>query len=444
MPVHLTKGGRVNLSKEAPQLKRVLVGLGWKTSQSGTPYDIDASVFMLGSNGKIPHEEYFVFYNNLRSRDGSVIHSGDNRQGGVSEDAEVIRVELPKVDPAITELVFVVTIDGALEKNQSFGQVRDAFIRVVDEDTNRELARFSLSDDSSTETALEFGKLYRKDGDWRFQAVGQGYRSGLQGFVDRYYQEHSTSSAGAPPPSAPVVVAPPPPVVSLTPHVPLPPKVSLLKQKVEVTLARKNLTGVKARVGLSMDITGSMTQLYKNGTVQNVVERILAVALSFDDDGSLDVWRFDHRFKRLAPATVHNFEGYVNREALSDRDIYGHNDEPLVMRDIVHKYVVEEPGPIPAFIVFVSDGGVKKNQEIQEIITNAAQYPIFWQFVGIGNAKFGALERIDTLPGRIVDNASFFALNDIARISDEELYDRLLNEFPLWLAAVRSKGIVRN
>ncbi|HND22364.1 MAG TPA: VWA domain-containing protein [Acidobacteriota bacterium] len=215
-------------------------------------------------------------------------------------------------------------------------------------------------------------------------------------------------------------------------------------QKVEVTLARKNLMGVKARVGLSMDITGSMTQLYKNGTVQNVVERILAVALSFDDDGSLDVWRFDHRFKRLAPATVHNFEGYVNREALSDRDIYGHNDEPLVMRDIVQKYTVEEPSLIPAFVVFVSDGGVKKNQEIQEIITNAAQYPIFWQFVGIGNAKFGALERIDTLPGRIVDNASFFALNDIAAISDEELYDRLLTEFPLWLAAARSKGIVRS
>ncbi|HNG95486.1 MAG TPA: VWA domain-containing protein, partial [Acidobacteriota bacterium] len=277
-----------------------------------------------------------------------------------------------------------------------------------------------------------------------FQAVGQGYRSGLQGFVDRYYQEHPTSSASPPPTSAPVAVVPPAPVVSFVPQVPLPPKVSLLKQKVEVTLARKNLMGVKARVGLSMDITGSMTQLYKNGTVQNVVERILAVALSFDDDGSLDVWRFDHRFKRLAPATVHNFEGYVNCEALSDRDIYGHNDEPLVMRDIVQKYTVEEPSLIPAFVVFVSDGGVKKNQEIQEIITNAAQYPIFWQFVGIGNAKFGALERIDTLPGRIVDNASFFALNDIAAISDEELYDRLLTEFPLWLAAARSKGIVRS
>jgi tellurium resistance protein TerD len=189
MGINLGKGQRINLSKEAPSLKKVGVGLGWDTNStdSGTEFDLDASVFMLGANEKIPNEKYFVFYNNLNSPDGSIKLTGDNRTGQGDGDDETILVELGKVDAAISQLVFVVTIHEANTRRQNFGQVRNAFIRLYDLDTNKEVAKFELDEDFSCETALEFGRLYKKDGEWRFQAVGQGYNAGLQGFVDRYY-----------------------------------------------------------------------------------------------------------------------------------------------------------------------------------------------------------------------------------------------------------------
>lgn len=190
MGINLSKGERINLSKEAPSLKKVGVGLGWDTNNTdtGADFDLDASVFMLGANGKIPSEKSFIFYNNLASPDGAVKHTGDNLTGQGDGDDETILVELGKVDSAINELVFVVTIHEAEKRRQNFGQVRNAFIRLYDQDTNKEVAKYELDEDFSKETAIEFGKLYKKDGQWRFQAVGQGYNSGLQGFVDRYFE----------------------------------------------------------------------------------------------------------------------------------------------------------------------------------------------------------------------------------------------------------------
>lgn len=189
MGINLSKGERINLSKEAPSLKKVGVGLGWDTNSSdtGADFDLDASVFMLGANGKIPTEKHFIFYNNLTSPDGAIKHTGDNLTGDGDGDDETINVELSKVDGTINDLVFVVTIHEAEKRKQNFGQVRNAFIRLYDRDTNKEIAKYDLEEDFSKETAIEFGKLYKKDNQWRFQAVGQGYNAGLQGFVDKYF-----------------------------------------------------------------------------------------------------------------------------------------------------------------------------------------------------------------------------------------------------------------
>lgn len=189
MGINLGKGERINLSKEAPSLKKVGVGLGWDTNatDTGANFDLDASVFMLGADGKIPSEKYFVFYNNLVSPDASIKHTGDNLTGDGDGDDETILVELPKVESKINELVFVVTIHEAEKRKQNFGQVRNAFIRLYDQETNKEIAKYELDEDFSRETAIEFGKLYKKDNQWRFQAVGQGYNAGLQGFVDKYF-----------------------------------------------------------------------------------------------------------------------------------------------------------------------------------------------------------------------------------------------------------------
>ncbi|HEY9821642.1 MAG TPA: TerD family protein [Candidatus Sericytochromatia bacterium] len=188
MSINLSKGERINLSKEAPGLKNAGIGLGWDINQTdtGAGFDLDASVFMVGANGKIPHEKYFVFYNNSTSPDGSVKHQGDSRTGEGSGDDETIEIDLSKVDASVQEIVFVVTIHEAETRKQNFGQIRNSFIRIYDNATEKQVAKYELEEDFSTETAIEFGKLYKKDGEWRFQAVGQGYKAGLQKFVDQY------------------------------------------------------------------------------------------------------------------------------------------------------------------------------------------------------------------------------------------------------------------
>ncbi|MBE9123219.1 pentapeptide repeat-containing protein [Tychonema sp. LEGE 07199] len=199
MTIELTKGDRFNLSKEAPDFKKVAIALGWQVSQTAQNCDIDASVFMLGADGRIPDEKYFVFYNNLTSPDGAARHSGDSRNGQVEGDDETVYLDLSKINSAIQEIVFVVTLHEGQEKNQSFSQVTNAFIRLYNSETGNELVRYNLNQIFSQETALEFGRLYRKNGEWRFQAVGQGYNAGLQSFVDKYYVENAvdkSSNAG--------------------------------------------------------------------------------------------------------------------------------------------------------------------------------------------------------------------------------------------------------
>ncbi|MEG3938092.1 pentapeptide repeat-containing protein [Microcoleus sp. S36b_A3] len=199
MTIELTKGDRFNLSKEAPDFKKVAIALGWQVSQTAQNCDIDASVFMLGADGRIPDEKYFVFYNNLTSPDGAVRHSGDSRNGQIEGDDETVYLDLSKINSAIQEIVFVVTIHDGQEKNQSFSQVKNAFIRLYSSENLSELVRYNLNQIFSQETALEFGRLYKKNGEWRFQPVGQGYNAGLQSFVDKYYVENAvekSSNAG--------------------------------------------------------------------------------------------------------------------------------------------------------------------------------------------------------------------------------------------------------
>ena len=199
MSIELTKGERFNLSKETPDFSKIAIALGWQVSQTAQNCDIDASVFMLAADGRIPDEKYFVFYNNLTSPDGAVRHSGDSRNGQIEGDDETVYVDLSKINSAIQEIVFVLTIHEGEEKNQSFSQVTNAFIRLYNRETLSELVRYNLNQIFSQETALEFGRLYKKKGEWRFQVVGQGYNAGLQSFVDKYYVEDAvekSSNAG--------------------------------------------------------------------------------------------------------------------------------------------------------------------------------------------------------------------------------------------------------
>ncbi|MFH8383113.1 TerD family protein, partial [Kitasatospora sp. NPDC018058] len=176
MGVSLSKGGNVSLTKEAPGLQAVVVGLGWDVrTTTGTDFDLDASALLCNDQGKVASDGNFVFFNNLKSPDGSVEHTGDNRTGEGEGDDEAIKVNLAGVPADVQKIVFPVSIYDAESRGQNFGQVRNAFIRVVNQADSSELARYDLSEDASTETAMVFGELYRNGAEWKFRAIGQGY-----------------------------------------------------------------------------------------------------------------------------------------------------------------------------------------------------------------------------------------------------------------------------
>ena len=187
MAISLQKGGNVSLSKEAPSMKKMLIGLGWDArATDGADFDLDASAFLLAANDKVRGETDFIFYNQTRSPEGSVEHTGDNRTGEGDGDDEAVKINLAKIPTDVQKIAITVTIHDAESRGQNFGQVQNAFIRVVNDQTNVEIVRFDLNEDYSTETAMIFGELYRHNGEWKFRAVGQGYNGGLRAMCGQY------------------------------------------------------------------------------------------------------------------------------------------------------------------------------------------------------------------------------------------------------------------
>lgn len=187
MAVSLSKGGNVSLTKSEPGLKRILVGLGWDArATDGASFDLDASAFLLSSAGKVRGDGDFIFFNNLKSPDGSVEHTGDNKTGDSAGDDEVVKVNLETVPADVEKVAFTVTIYDADNRKQNFGMVSKAYIRVVNQDNNNEITRYDLSEDASTETAMIFGELYRSGGEWKFKAIGQGFAGGLGPLAKNY------------------------------------------------------------------------------------------------------------------------------------------------------------------------------------------------------------------------------------------------------------------
>lgn len=187
MAISLNKGGNLSLSKTDPTLTKMLIGLGWdERVTSGQAFDLDASAFLLTQNGKVRGDHDFIFYNQLKSADGSVEHAGDNRTGQGDGDDEIIKVDLARVSPDIDKIAITVTIHDAQARGQNFGQISNAFIRVVNEQTGAEVVRFDLAEDYSVETAMVFGEVYRHNGEWKFRAVGQGYGGGLAAMCHQY------------------------------------------------------------------------------------------------------------------------------------------------------------------------------------------------------------------------------------------------------------------
>jgi len=188
MPISLQKGQKVSLTKDNPGLKKVLVGLGWDVNQydTGGAFDLDTAAFLLGDNGKTASSNDFVFYGNLQHTSGSVQHLGDNLTGAGDGDDEQIKIDLSKIPANVSRIAFTVTIYEAEERRQNFGQMNNAFIRIVDESTGEELLRYDLGEDFSIETAIVFGELYKNNNEWKFNAIGSGYQGGLAALCSNY------------------------------------------------------------------------------------------------------------------------------------------------------------------------------------------------------------------------------------------------------------------
>jgi len=216
-------------------------------------------------------------------------------------------------------------------------------------------------------------------------------------------------------------------------------KINLAKEEVhKICLTKSPLNGLVSRVGLVLDYSGSMSGLYRDGTVQSVIEKILPLAMEFDDNGTMEVWIFESGYHRMPDINLNNFYGYVQREIMGKYQMGGTNYAP-VMQDVFKRYIQEEPAKIPDYIVFITDGDNADHAQTDKVIKDCSKYPIFWQFVGVGNASFNYLRKLDDMKGRYIDNANFFSVSKTSAIQ----YGDLLNEYPSWLADPKVKAMLK-
>lgn len=469
--VELSKGANARV-----EAATVLVSIRW-TVRAHTP-EVDTSALLLQASGKVSSDDDFVFYNQPVHPSRSVRHTGKTTSGATVRDT--LEVDLGALPHDVERVVLGASADGG-----TFGQV-DGLSLTLSDAHGQELLHFAVPG-AADETAFLLGELYRRNGQWKLRALGQGYESGLAGLATDFgisVEEEppprviaSTSptrptAADSSPPRLPP--APAETVVSASPTtasvrltkgeerlpVDMRKRLSLRKQQVAVSLLKHGAAGITARVVLVLDASGSMTSLYNKGVVARVVERVAAVAAQLDDDGQMQAWTFATNPARLPDMAVADMPHWLSLHVrvgefrltsrpktllpgqVDMRAVGGQNEEQKVIAE-VRRYVASEPLAVPTLVVFFSDGGVYRNKEIEQELRAAVPEPIFWQFVGLGRAKFGVLERLDTLAGRTVDNVGFFAVSDIEDLPDYELYDRLLGEFPAWLRAVKAAGVLR-
>lgn len=383
--------------------------------------EYDFCCFGVDGNGKLSDDRYMIFYNQKLSPNGEI--SVEDIPDGAR-----YTLKLSAVPDFINRLVFTVSIDG----NKTMGEMNSLETKVYQSGA-KDIEMTLGGNDFSNEKAVIVMEIYRKDV-WRIGCVASGFDGGLSALLKYFGGEEVVSE----PVQEPVVAEPV--KVSLEKKMEKAPELVSLVKPLVFELKKKNLETTVARVGLVLDISGSMVPRFKNGTVQSIVNKTLPLAVQFDDDGELDFWFYGTTARKMDSVNLKNYTTAVPEDWKHLMlDLGGRNNEPIVMRMVVDEY---KDTKIPAYVLFITDGGVNQKREIQNIITEASHLPIFWQFVGVGGKNYGILEKLDTMTGRYVDNAGFFALDDFKKVSNEELYARLLEEFPSWLEEIKKKGMI--
>lgn len=432
----ITKGANAPVS-----VPRVRVAISWGQS-AGTP-DVDASALLLTESGKVRGDSDFVFYNQPEHSSHAVRHAGKN------PGEDTIEVDLTAVESDIERIAIVASTDGGM-----FGQVGGLILSLIDAD-GAELVRFCTTGD--TETAFVAGELYRRAGQWKFRAIGQGYANGLAGLATDFgisVDDEPDTEAATPQQHSLIKGADKLPV-------PMRERLSLRKEQVAISLQKSGApAAVVARVIIAIDASGSMKKLYDEGTVAAAVERVSAIAAALDDDATMQAWIFADNPGRLPDLQVGNLPTWlplhirrcelenkshqvvtVLRPGQLDMNTIGSGDQEYKVVNEIRRFVFENPLDVPTLVLFFSDGDVWKNDPLEAELRAAETQPIFWQFIGLGTGDFGILHRFDTMPGRRIDNVGFFSVDDIDAMADQQLYDLVLQEFPKWIEAARSVGV---
>ncbi len=403
-----------------------------------SPIEMDISCFALDAVGKLINDDYMVFYNQLTSPCGQIkltyYESQPTANKGIQAEFEV---NLSKLPANVDSLFFVLSAETPLNQIQSL-EVG------IWQQSQKAQTEYQAADFAQQHASMLI-QIYRKNGKWRLANVAQGFNGGLAKIVQHFGGEVEERESEV----IPSQVSQPANIN--TSKVALEkvmldkaPKLVNLAKKATVSLEKRQLQQLTAKVALVLDATGSMNRQYKEGRVQEVVNRLLPLAVSFDDDQALDCWAFGQHSQYLGAVGLDNYEEFIDsvqggwrKWELGSRT----NNEAGVM-EAVTQFYQNDGLDVPVYVLFISDGGVRDTRGISKIMTEAANLPIFWQFVGLGGYHYGILKDLDEMTGRLIDNCSFFELDDLNDVSEESLYESMLEEFPSWLNEAHKIGLI--
>lgn len=451
------------------------------TISFNSPFSNDISCFALNANGKLINDDYMTFYNQPVSPKQEVKL--------VQQTPTQFIFDLAKVDDSIAKFVITFSISYGVT-GVTLKDVKNIDFKL---ETSSESFDFSLNGSNFLqEKAIMMVEIYKKDGQWRLNCFGQGFAGGMDDLV-RFFggvvedapapssnpqqvvnKQQNVSQPGsidnlgfnsnqnqivvnalAPSPVKPISTPENPKADWLKKRISLEknlekdaPKLLDLSKKAAISLKKYGLEEHRAKVALCLDISISMNNLYHNGLVQSFVEKILALGCRLDDDGAIDIFLFGEEGHQPAPVTYKDFNGYVNRiikqHPLEPDTRYSTAIEMVRNHYTKYKYERSEPfkSEVPVYVMFLTDGQPSDKTASTRALKNASYEPIFWQFMGVGRSDFSYLERLDDLTGRYVDNADFFSVSSLTQYNDDELYSKLINEYPNWLKQASQKGLV--
>ncbi|PPK92689.1 stress response protein SCP2 [Kineococcus xinjiangensis] len=393
---------------------------------------VDVTALVVSADGKVAGDADMVFFNQPTAP-------------GVRLDGRTLAMELTGLRPGAEKVVLVASPETA---GATFAGVSVSLtLQHGGEAITITPSRLGV------ETVAVLAEVYQRGGAWKVRAVGQGYDSGLAGLAGDFGVDVDDPGApatpvgpgpAAAPPTAPSP-APVPSGISFTKGeeklpVDMRKKLTLRKQQVALVLTKHRMTGLRCRVVVVMDVSGSTGGLYRKGVFSRAVERVAPVAAQVDDGAEMQAWAMGAEARRLEDITIGTLPQWLERyTAKRYSDAGGWNNEKATIEDVA-RYVREEPLDIPTLVLFFHDGGVTDNKGTERALRAVEAAPVFWQFVGLGRSNYGILQRLDTLQGRSIDNTGFFALDDIDEVSDSELYERILAEFPAWMRAYYPAG----